>query len=62
MLTVARRSVARDLVAQRVGRIDAQQGHVGGEVVQLLERALDVGVVWMALDVGIELGSREYKP
>src|SRR6202035_2755664 len=40
-------------------RVDAEDGQLLGEVGELLQRELEVGIVWVALDVGIELRREE---
>src|SRR5258708_15069945 len=45
--------------AEGMRRVDAQDGELLGEEGELLERELQVGIVRVALDVGVELGREE---
>src|SRR5262249_9382044 len=47
------------LRAQRMGRINAEDRQLLGEEGELLERELEVRIVGMSLDVGVELGREE---
>jgi hypothetical protein len=45
--------------AQGMGRINPQDLHLGREEGEVRQGGADIGIVWMAVDIGVELGCDE---